>query len=60
LKIPHIASRTDGQGISVFIQDDGRVFHTYSAYRVGADVMLSAYRRVVGGLRSWLSDFGDY
>ncbi len=34
----------DGQGISVFVQDDGRVFHTYSAYGVGADVMLSTYR----------------
>lgn len=34
----------DGQGISVFVQDDGRLFHTYSAYGVGADVMLSTYR----------------
>jgi predicted dithiol-disulfide oxidoreductase (DUF899 family) len=35
---------TDGQGVSVFVQDDGKEFHTYSAYRVGADVMLSTYR----------------
>jgi predicted dithiol-disulfide oxidoreductase (DUF899 family) len=34
----------DGQGISVFVQDGGKVFHTYSAYGVGADVMLSTYR----------------
>jgi predicted dithiol-disulfide oxidoreductase (DUF899 family) len=34
----------DGQGISVFVRDDSRVFHTYSAYGVGADVMLSTYR----------------
>jgi predicted dithiol-disulfide oxidoreductase (DUF899 family) len=34
----------DGQGISVFVQDGGTVFHTYSAYGVGADVMLSTYR----------------
>ena len=34
----------DGQGISVFVQDEGVVFHTYSAYGVGADVMLSTYR----------------
>ena len=34
----------DGQGISVFVQDDGTVFHTYSAYGVGVDVMLSTYR----------------
>jgi predicted dithiol-disulfide oxidoreductase (DUF899 family) len=38
------ANGADGQGISVFIQDDGKVFHTYSAYGVGADVMLSTYR----------------
>jgi predicted dithiol-disulfide oxidoreductase (DUF899 family) len=31
----------DGQGVSVFVQDGGQVFHTYSAYGVGADVMLS-------------------
>ncbi|MGA8546132.1 MAG: DUF899 family protein [Mycobacterium sp.] len=35
---------SDGQGVSVFVQDDGNVFHTYSAYGVGADVMLSTYR----------------
>jgi predicted dithiol-disulfide oxidoreductase (DUF899 family) len=34
----------DGQGISVFVQGGGTVFHTYSAYGVGADVMLSTYR----------------
>jgi predicted dithiol-disulfide oxidoreductase (DUF899 family) len=38
------ADGTDGQGISVFVQDDGNVYHTYSAYGVGADVMLSTYR----------------
>ena len=35
---------SDGQGVSVFVQDGGQVFHTYSAYGVGADVMLSTYR----------------
>jgi predicted dithiol-disulfide oxidoreductase (DUF899 family) len=34
----------DGQGISVFVQDEGKLYHTYSAYGVGADVMLSTYR----------------
>src|ERR1700738_107843 len=34
----------DGQGVSVFVRDDNQVFHTYSAYGVGADVMLSTYR----------------
>jgi predicted dithiol-disulfide oxidoreductase (DUF899 family) len=35
---------SDAQGVSVFVRDGGRVFHTYSAYAVGADVMLSTYR----------------
>ena len=38
------ADGADGQGVSVFVQDEGRVFHTYSTYGVGADVMLSTYR----------------
>ena len=38
------ADGADGQGISVFARDDSQVFHTYSAYGVGADVMLSTYR----------------
>lgn len=38
------ADGNDGQGVSVFVQDEGRVFHTYSTYGVGADVMLSTYR----------------
>ncbi len=38
------ADGADGQGISVFARDDSRVFHTYSAYGVGVDVMLSTYR----------------
>jgi predicted dithiol-disulfide oxidoreductase (DUF899 family) len=35
---------SDGAGVSVFVRDGGQVFHTYSAYAVGADVMLSTYR----------------
>jgi predicted dithiol-disulfide oxidoreductase (DUF899 family) len=38
------ANGSDGQGISVFVQDGGKIYHTYSAYGVGADVMLSTYR----------------
>jgi predicted dithiol-disulfide oxidoreductase (DUF899 family) len=37
-------NNSDGQGISVFTRDGDRVFHTYTAYGVGADAMLSAYR----------------
>lgn len=33
----------DGQGPSVFGQDEGTVFHTYSTYAVGVDVTLSTY-----------------
>ena len=38
------ANGADGQGISVFVRDDGGIYHTYSAYGVGADIMLSTYR----------------
>ncbi len=38
------ANNSDGPGVSVFVRDGDRVFHTYSAYAVGADVMLSTYR----------------
>ncbi len=40
----YAASNSDGQGISVFVRDGNQVFHTYSAYGVGADVMLSTDR----------------
>jgi predicted dithiol-disulfide oxidoreductase (DUF899 family) len=33
----------DGQGVSVFLRDGDQVFHTYSTYGRGADVMLSTY-----------------
>jgi predicted dithiol-disulfide oxidoreductase (DUF899 family) len=34
----------DQHGVSVFVHDGDRVFHTYSTYGVGADLMLSTYR----------------
>jgi predicted dithiol-disulfide oxidoreductase (DUF899 family) len=34
----------DRQGVSIFVRDGGKVFHSYSSYGVGADVMLSTYR----------------
>jgi predicted dithiol-disulfide oxidoreductase (DUF899 family) len=30
--------------VSVFVRDGDRVFHTYSAYSVGVDMILSTYR----------------
>jgi predicted dithiol-disulfide oxidoreductase (DUF899 family) len=35
---------SDAHGVSVFVRDGDRVFHTYSAYAAGADVILSTYR----------------
>jgi predicted dithiol-disulfide oxidoreductase (DUF899 family) len=35
---------SDAHGVSVFVRDGDRVFHTYSAYAAGIDVMLSTYR----------------
>jgi predicted dithiol-disulfide oxidoreductase (DUF899 family) len=33
----------DGQGVSVFLRDGDEVFHTYSAYGRGAEVLLGTY-----------------
>jgi predicted dithiol-disulfide oxidoreductase (DUF899 family) len=33
----------DGQGVSVFLRDGDSVFHTYSTYGRGADLMLGTY-----------------
>jgi predicted dithiol-disulfide oxidoreductase (DUF899 family) len=37
---PRIADR---EGLSVFVRDDGRIFHTYSAYARGIDLVNTAY-----------------
>jgi predicted dithiol-disulfide oxidoreductase (DUF899 family) len=41
---PYIRSGTDGPGVSVFLRDGDRVFHTYSAYERGLDSLLGTYR----------------
>ena len=41
---PYIRSGTDGPGVSVFLREDDRVFHTYSAYQRGLDSLLGTYR----------------
>jgi predicted dithiol-disulfide oxidoreductase (DUF899 family) len=41
---PYIRSGTDGPGVSVFVRDGKRVFHTYSAYERGLDPLLGTYR----------------
>jgi len=37
-------SGTDGPGVSVFLREGDRVFHTYSAYERGLDSLLGTYR----------------
>jgi predicted dithiol-disulfide oxidoreductase (DUF899 family) len=41
---PYIRSGTDGPGVSVFLREGDRVFHTYSAYERGLDILLGTYR----------------
>jgi predicted dithiol-disulfide oxidoreductase (DUF899 family) len=41
---PYIRSGTDGPGVSVFLREDGRIYHTYSAYARGLDSLLGTYR----------------
>jgi predicted dithiol-disulfide oxidoreductase (DUF899 family) len=33
----------EGHGVSVFLRDGGRVFHTYSTYARGADILVGTY-----------------
>ncbi len=41
--VPYIRSGTDAHGVSVFLRDGDRVFHTYSAYGRGVDALLGTY-----------------
>ena len=41
---PYIRSGADGPGVSVFLREGGRIFHTYSAYERGLDALLGTYR----------------
>jgi predicted dithiol-disulfide oxidoreductase (DUF899 family) len=41
---PYIRSGADGPGVSVFLREGDQVFHTYSAYERGLDVLLGTYR----------------
>jgi predicted dithiol-disulfide oxidoreductase (DUF899 family) len=36
-------SMSEGPGISVFLKEDGRIFHTYSTYARGLDMLNVAY-----------------
>jgi len=41
---PYIRSGADGPGVSVFLREGDRIFHTYSAYERGLDALLGTYR----------------
>jgi predicted dithiol-disulfide oxidoreductase (DUF899 family) len=41
---PYIRSGADAPGVSVFLREGDRVFHTYSAYERGLDALLGTYR----------------
>ena len=42
-KLPYIQSGRDAHGVSVFFREDGRIFHTYSAYSRGVESLLGTY-----------------
>jgi predicted dithiol-disulfide oxidoreductase (DUF899 family) len=42
-KMPFVRSGRDAHGVSVFLRDGGRVFHTYSAYARGVDPLIGTY-----------------
>jgi predicted dithiol-disulfide oxidoreductase (DUF899 family) len=41
--VPYIRSGTDAHGVSVFLCEGDRVFHTYSAYGRGVDSLIGTY-----------------
>ena len=41
--MPYIRSGADAHGVSVFLRDGERIFHTYSAYARGVDPLLGTY-----------------
>jgi predicted dithiol-disulfide oxidoreductase (DUF899 family) len=41
---PYIRSGTDGPGVSVFLREGDRVFHSYSVYERGLESLLGTYR----------------
>ena len=41
---PYVRSGVDAPGVSVFLREGDRLFHTYSAYERGLDSLLGTYR----------------
>jgi len=63
---PHAGER---EGLSVFLRDGARVFHTYSAYQRGIDLLLNTYnfldltplgRQEGDGIMRWLRHHDKY
>ena len=57
------------EGLSVFVRDGDRVFHTYSAYQRGLDLLLNTYnlldltpagRNEDGQIMSWMKYHDQY
>ena len=69
-KHPHwVKDGGDMPGLSVFLRDGGRVFHTYSTYERGLDLLIGTYnfldltplgRQENGGGMSWLRHHDAY
>ena len=43
-EVPYIRSGADAHGLSVFLRDGDRVFHTYSTYGRGVDQLIGTYQ----------------
>jgi predicted dithiol-disulfide oxidoreductase (DUF899 family) len=43
-ELPYIQSGRDAHGLSVFLRDGDRVFHTYSTYGRGVDQLIGTYQ----------------
>ncbi len=67
---PTAWSGSEGPGISVFLKEDGRIYHTYSTYERGLDMLNLAYHYMDlvpkgrdegdGGIEAWLRRRDEY
>jgi predicted dithiol-disulfide oxidoreductase (DUF899 family) len=66
---PANSSESEAPGISVFLKEDGQVFHTYSTYERGLDMLNVAYhymdlvpkgRDEAGGAGDWVHRHDEY
>ena len=67
---PFHAEGSESPGISVFVNDDGTIYHTYSTYERGLDMLNVAYHYMdlvpkgrdegEGGLNTWVRRHDEY